>query len=70
MVEELRKSLKLGQAQVAALLTVDLRTLRNWEQGRREPPCKLTSYFSRFLSTRQCLPASSSSRLNRAPSAP
>ena len=37
MVRELRKSLKLSQAQFAALLTVDLGTLRNWEQGRREP---------------------------------
>jgi putative transcriptional regulator len=37
MVKELRKSLKLSQAQFAALLTVDLGTLRNWEQGRREP---------------------------------
>ena len=37
MVKELRKSLNLSQAQFAALLTVDLGTLRNWEQGRREP---------------------------------
>jgi putative transcriptional regulator len=37
MVKDLRRSLKLSQAQFAALLTVDLGTLRNWEQGRREP---------------------------------
>lgn len=37
MVKELRKSLKLSQVQFAALLTVDLGTLRNWEQGRRKP---------------------------------
>ena len=37
MIKDLRKSLKLSQSQFAALLTVDLGTLRNWEQGRREP---------------------------------
>lgn len=36
-VRELRKSLHLTQAQFARLLTVELSTLRNWEQGRREP---------------------------------
>ena len=36
-VKGLRKSLHLTQAQFARLLTVELSTLRNWEQGRREP---------------------------------
>ena len=29
--------LELSQARFAALLDIDLGTLRNWEQGRREP---------------------------------
>jgi putative transcriptional regulator len=37
MVKDLRKSLRLSQPKFAALLTVDVGTLRNWEQGRREP---------------------------------
>ncbi len=36
-VKELRKSLHLTQAEFARLLTVENSTLRNWEQGRREP---------------------------------
>lgn len=36
-VKELRKSLHLTQAEFARLLTVEVSTLRNWEQGRREP---------------------------------
>jgi putative transcriptional regulator len=37
MVKELRATLGLSQAKFAALLTVELTTLQNWEQGRREP---------------------------------
>jgi len=37
MVKELRKKTKLSQAKFAALLRVELSTLQNWEQGRREP---------------------------------
>jgi putative transcriptional regulator len=36
-VKELRGWTKLSQPQFAALLGVELSTLRNWEQGRREP---------------------------------
>ena len=36
-VKELRAKLELSQAKFAALMSVDLGTLRNWEQGRREP---------------------------------
>ncbi len=36
-VKALRASLDISQAQFAKLLSVDLATLRNWEQGRREP---------------------------------
>lgn len=36
-IKALRASLDLSQAKFAALLSVDLGTLRNWEQGRREP---------------------------------
>jgi putative transcriptional regulator len=37
MVKELRGWTKLSQPAFAALLGVELSTLRNWEQGRREP---------------------------------
>ncbi len=36
-VKELGKSLHLTQVEFARLLTVEVSTLRNWEQGRREP---------------------------------
>lgn len=36
-IKELRSKLGLSQPKFAALLHVDLGTLRNWEQGRREP---------------------------------
>jgi putative transcriptional regulator len=36
-VKELRGWTKLSQPAFAALLGVELSTLRNWEQGRREP---------------------------------
>jgi putative transcriptional regulator len=36
-VKELRGWTKLSQPEFAAMLGVELGTLRNWEQGRREP---------------------------------
>ena len=36
-IKELRSTLGLSQPKFAALLRVDVGTLRNWEQGRREP---------------------------------
>src|SRR5215475_315252 len=36
-VKALRAKIGLSQPQFAALLHVDVGTLRNWEQGRREP---------------------------------
>jgi putative transcriptional regulator len=36
-IKELRASVGLSQPKFAALLHVDVGTLRNWEQGRREP---------------------------------
>ena len=36
-IKELRGWTKLSQPAFAALLGVELSTLRNWEQGRREP---------------------------------
>jgi putative transcriptional regulator len=36
-IKTLRARLELSQAKFAALLDIDLGTLRNWEQGRREP---------------------------------
>lgn len=36
-VKEVRAITKLSQAKFAAVLQVDVGTLRNWEQGRRTP---------------------------------
>jgi putative transcriptional regulator len=36
-IKALRAELKLSQAQFAALMHVNVGTLRNWEQGLREP---------------------------------
>lgn len=36
-IKELRSKLGLSQPKFAKLLHVDVGTLRNWEQGRREP---------------------------------
>ncbi len=36
-IKELRSRTKLSQPDFASLLGVELSTLRNWEQGRREP---------------------------------
>jgi putative transcriptional regulator len=36
-IKKLRGRTKLSQPQFAVLLGVELSTLRNWEQGRREP---------------------------------
>lgn len=36
-VKELRKRIGLSQPKFAALLHIDVGTLRNWEQGLREP---------------------------------
>ena len=36
-VRRLRRSLKLSQAEFAALVHVSVKTLRNWEQGARAP---------------------------------
>jgi putative transcriptional regulator len=36
-VKKLRSKLGLSQPEFAALLHVDVGTIRNWEQGRREP---------------------------------
>jgi putative transcriptional regulator len=36
-VKEIRKATGLTQAKFATLIDVQLGTLRNWEQGRREP---------------------------------
>jgi putative transcriptional regulator len=37
MIKQLRNTTKLSQAKFAALLRVEVSTLRNWEQGRRGP---------------------------------
>ncbi len=36
-VKEIRKATGLSQARFARMINVQLGTLRNWEQGRREP---------------------------------
>lgn len=36
-IKNIRKSVKLSQPKFARLIGVEVSTLRNWEQGRREP---------------------------------
>lgn len=36
-IKAIRNKTKLSQARFAALIGVEVTTLRNWEQGRREP---------------------------------
>jgi putative transcriptional regulator len=36
-IKELRVSYELSQNEFAALLGISVKTLRNWEQGRRQP---------------------------------
>jgi putative transcriptional regulator len=36
-IQAIRKATGLSQPKFAAILSVDVGTLRNWEQGRREP---------------------------------
>ena len=36
-IKEIRKATGLSQSKFAAIIDVQLGTLRNWEQGRREP---------------------------------
>ncbi len=36
-VKAIRESLKLTQQQFAAMMGISMRTLQNWEQGRRAP---------------------------------
>lgn len=36
-VRKIRESMSLSQSDFAALLGISVRTLQNWEQGRREP---------------------------------
>jgi len=36
-VKEIRAATQLSQATFAQLLSIEIGTLRNWEQGRREP---------------------------------
>ena len=36
-VKKIRKNYKLTQTEFAALMGISVKTLQNWEQGRREP---------------------------------
>jgi putative transcriptional regulator len=36
-VKEIRSNYKLSQSEFAALMGISVKTLRNWEQGRRVP---------------------------------
>jgi putative transcriptional regulator len=38
-IKHIREGYNLTQAQFAAMLGINVRTLRNWEQGRRVPEC-------------------------------
>jgi putative transcriptional regulator len=45
-IQAVRKQTRLSQVEFAQLLRVEVSTLRNWEQGRREPtgPAKALLY--------------------------
>ena len=36
-IKAVRKSLRMSQSEFALMIGVSVRTLQNWEQGRREP---------------------------------
>ena len=45
MVKEIRVSLGLSQAEFARRYRINLATLKNWEQNRREPDAVAISYL-------------------------
>jgi DNA-binding transcriptional regulator YiaG len=51
MIKQPRKTTKLSQVKFAGLLRVEVSTLRNWEQGRREPtgPAKALTHAIRTV---------------------
>ena len=44
--QEIRAKLQLSQAAFASLMGVSLRTVQDWEQGRREPEIPIRAYLA------------------------
>jgi putative transcriptional regulator len=44
-VKAIRKSLEMSQEEFAAVFRIPLSTLKNWEQGRRQPDAPATAYL-------------------------
>ncbi len=51
-IKEIRKATGLSQSKFAAIIDVQLGTLRNWEQGRREPTGPAKALLKPFIMTR------------------
>jgi len=47
-VRAIRATTGLSQSKFAELLSIEVSTLRNWEQGRREPPARPAHYCAPF----------------------
>ena len=48
-IKELREQTGLSQGQFAARFQIPVRTLQDWEQGRREPPPYVVAMIQRIL---------------------
>ena len=44
-VRAIRRSLRMSQHQIAAAFRIPLPTLKNWEQGRRQPDAPAAAYL-------------------------
>ena len=48
-VKELRKGTKMSQGEFAAYFGISVRTIQDWEQGRRVPPVYVIEMMERIL---------------------
>lgn len=54
-IKEIRQASGLSQSKFAELISVNVDTLRNWEQGRRSPTGQPKRYFAPLPTTRETL---------------
>ena len=48
-IKELRKKTKMSQSEFSSYFGISIRTLQQWEQGRRTPPPYLIGLMERIL---------------------
>ena len=48
-IKEIRKETKLKQIELSKITKIPIRTIQDWEGGRREPPEYLTDLILYFL---------------------